>query len=155
MNKNLLLEFQDKNVGKLYIYCEDGKACLMIDNYDFDHNHRITRRSELFIPMKKMLDDIRKNDVMRNFHFNRFEWISEGNGMPEARNRLVIYELENIIIMNFIKSKYNNDKQDTCLIQFDLNDSKNKPIVNMFNDLFAGLYNRPKMRDLRKGSLLK
>lgn len=149
MNKNLsfyqkqFLSFQDKNMGELYIYYDNNELCLAIDNYTFDKRYLITSKSELFIPMKKLLREIKKVDMIRNYASNRFEWISEGYGMPEAQNRLMIYEQEGIIFMYFIKNNYNAvDESNTCSIHFSLTDSKNKLITQAFNDMFINLCNQ-------------
>lgn len=161
MNKNLFLSkettisFEEKNVSKLYLYYEGTELCLAIDNYDINAIYKIMQDSELYVPIKQLFRQLKSAAGMRYFATSRlgskFEWVSEGYGMPEVQNRLVIQEHGNMYTLRFIKNKYNLvDDKKICSVHFDLMNSKNQAVSQLFNEMFVNLYNKKKYTDSKK-----
>ena len=161
MNKNLLFDkettisFQERNASKLYIYYEGSELCFAIDNYDFNNAYVITHDSELYMPMKNLFKRLKKIDGMRYLtscvYGDKFEWVSEGMGIPEIQNRLVIQEQKNKFMLSFIKNKYNVfDSKKMCSVHFAMINSKNKNVAQSFNELFINLYNKMKTDNSKK-----
>ncbi len=156
LNQDLMLSFQGYN-GNVYMVYDGGELCIAVDNYDKNNKTiHIVHDSELYLPIKLLFMELKHADDMRNVDSNKFEWVSEGYGMPEFQNRLTIKAYKGIFEINFIKNKYNSvDGKNICSIHFSQVDSKNPKVAKAFNKLFLNLYKQKLQNNERGNSLLK
>ena len=156
LNQDIGLSFSEFGDNNLYMYYDGEELCLAIDHYTKSHDFHVTHENDLYVPIKRLFNDLRGTDVLRTGEGNKFEWVSEGYGMPEGQNRLVIRELNGMYLLNFMKSKYNStDKKNVCSICFSQTDSKNKDVARAFNKMFMNLCREEIVKSKDKGSHLK
>ncbi len=154
-NMDMMISIEGSAGNNLYMYYDNNKLCMEVDNYGNNHNVYIMHNNKLYVPLKKLFNELRVHDAMRNINRNKFEWISEGEGIPEAQNRMIIHELNGAFVLSFMKNKYNLiDGKDMCSISF-ANNSKNKAIVEAFNKMFLNLCKMETLNSEVKNSLLK
>ena len=160
MGNNLLirqqniLAFSGKGASTLYMYSDGMNITLAIDYYDINSNFFVTKDNPLCNELRKMFHDLKQVDNFRNLKNGRFEWISEGKGLLETQNRLMIYEYGNEYIFRFIKNRFNkDDDENICSVNFALFNSQNEKVAKAFETMYVSVSDMATKN--RKNSLLK
>ena len=156
MKGNTSLTKLDVYGDELKMYYNNGELCFEIDNYNISNVFYILKSNELYKSIKNLFQQIKHYDtfyyIASTSQGKKFEWISDGIGVPEAQNRLVIYENHDMFKFQFIKSKYNlNNGKNNCVVSFSSVRSNNDMITKLFNNLYEDVYNKtlsPKVKEL-------
>lgn len=129
----------------LQIYYVGDYLFFEINNYKPENNFYVTGQNDMYNSLIKLFSNLKKSDTL---HFmpcgrnaNRFEWIGEGIGIPEMRDRMVIDQKGEFFKLHFDKSKFN--KSNICRVGFSLNDSNYPEIVKIFNEMFIDAFKNP------------
>lgn len=154
IKKQNVLAFSGKGASTLYMYSDGVNITVAIDYYEINSNFFVTKDNPLCNELRKMFHDLKQVDGFRNLSNGRFEWISEGDGLLETQNRLMIYEHGNEYIFRFIKNRFNkDDNKDICSVNFSLFNSQNEKVAKTFENMYVSV---SKMAvETGKNSLLK
>ncbi len=130
----------------LKIYYENDKLFFEAKKSNPDSAYYITRRDELvYMGFKKLFLNLRKNDRLQLLPVGKigsvFEWVGEGNGVPEVQDRLVVEERDNFFRISLDKNKFNHGENMT--VGFSLTDSKYPEIVKILDDTFISTLGYP------------
>ena len=155
MNSNNTLDF--KGFGNnLYMRNNEGSLVMGLDNYNQNNLFQVAPNHELHSAMKRLFNELKSVDEMRHMDGNRFEWVSESMGVPEAQSKLVIREAKDIYFIEFFKSKFDTlSSNDTCEIRFKETDGSDPKVSKAFYDMYKYLLMRQVQEEIKEDSHLK
>ncbi len=112
----------------------------------------VDSNDQLYVSLYEMFASFKQKDAMHFMSLGRniniFEWIGEGNGLPEARDRMVIEQRFGKFKIRLLKSKFNGANKK-CRVGFSLTDSYYPEIAKAFDDMFvSSIGNRPKTKKM-------
>ena len=101
--------------NSLVISYEGSDLCLRCIDYEKGNVFYVLRDNQMYIPMKMLFKELRKNDkfcyVNKKELGTKFEWISDGHNYA-SQNRLVIIETHEGFRIQFLKNPYNDNEKE-------------------------------------------
>ena len=137
--------FKNQFGGTLQVYYEGDILYFESEKNELNNMFYITKKDWLlYMGLEELFCYLRRYD---NLHYmplermRRFEWVSEGTGVPEAQDRLVIEDCGNMFQIHLEKNKFN--KRKDCLVGISLTASNYPQIAKIFDDTFISTLKYP------------
>ena len=131
-----------RNGNSIIVHYEGSDLCISCTDYDKSNVFYVVKSNPMYMPMKLLFREIKKNDKLCYLNSNKFgtkfEWISDER-RNLIKNRLVIIETIDGFRVQFIN---NSKDMSNCTVRFSLVNSNDENIVKAFDNIVSGMMNK-------------